>query len=149
MKNDIPNIPNCLHISDPNLLWYEFHHMVINFITIFPWYFEINLCQLLLEDFFCSTQKMHVSEYVCKICLREEGILLKCRKAFEIFLAECNSSKNTGLPQFFFIGFWQLYFNSLLWNVVKWPNTLLKSCSKCCKNFKVCLTIFQHCKVNG
>ena len=81
----------------------------MNFIIRFHWHFEINLCQLLLEDFFCSTQKMHVSEYVCKICLREQGILLKCRKAFEIFLAECNSSKNTGLPQFFFIGFWQLY----------------------------------------
>ena len=27
------------------------------FITRFPWHFEINLCQLLLEDFFCSAQK--------------------------------------------------------------------------------------------
>ena len=44
---------------------------------------------------------MHISEYVCKICLKELGILLKCRETFEKFLAACNSSKNTGLPQFF------------------------------------------------
>ena len=29
MKNDIPNIPSHLHISDPNFLQYEFHHIVI------------------------------------------------------------------------------------------------------------------------
>ena len=113
MKNDIPNIPNCLHTSDPNLLWYEFHHIVINFITIFPWHFEIDLCQLLLEDFFCSTQKMHISEYVCKTCLKELGILLKCRETFKKFLAACNSSKNTGLPQFFSMGFWQMYYKNI------------------------------------
>ena len=39
MKNDIyiPNIPTHLHISDPNLLQYEFHHIVIKF------YHEISL----------------------------------------------------------------------------------------------------------
>ena len=41
MKNDIPNIPSHLHISDPNFLQYEFHHIVIKFITRFPWYFKI------------------------------------------------------------------------------------------------------------
>ena len=51
--------------------------------------------------FFCSTQKMRISEYVCKTCLKEFGILLKCREIFEKFLAVCNCSKNTGLPQFF------------------------------------------------
>ena len=106
MKNDIPNISNYVHISDPNLLSYELHHIVINFITRFPWHFEINLCQLLLEDFFCSTQKkMHISETVCKICLKELGILLKCRETFQKFLAACNSSKNTALPQIFLTGF--------------------------------------------
>ena len=29
---------------------------------------------------FCSTQKIHVSEYVCKTCFKELGILLKCRE---------------------------------------------------------------------
>ena len=71
MKNDIPNIPNYLHLSDPNILQYEFNHMVINFITRFPWYFEINLWQLLLQDFFPSRQKRHISEYFCKISLKE------------------------------------------------------------------------------
>ena len=113
MKNDIPNIPDYCHISNPNLLKYEFDHIVINFITRFPWRFEINHCQLLLEEFFCGKQKMHVSEYVCKNWLKELEILLKCRKMFEKVLAACNSFKITGLPQFFFKEFWQLYFKNI------------------------------------
>ena len=101
MKNDIPNIPNYLLISDANLLQYEFHHIVINFTTRFPWHFEINLRWLLLEDFFCGTQKMHISEYICKTCLKELGILLKCRETFEKFIVAWNSAKNTGFPHFF------------------------------------------------
>ena len=62
---------------------------------------------------FCSTQKMHFSGYVCKICHKELGILWKCRETFEKFLAACNSSKNTGLPQFFFEVFWQMYFKNI------------------------------------
>ena len=112
MKNAIPNIPNYLHISDPNLQWYEFRHIVINFIPIFPWHSEINICGLLLEDFFVAHKKFHVSECVCKICHKELGILLKCRKIFEKFLAACRSCKNTGLPQFFFTGLWQLDFKN-------------------------------------
>ena len=41
------------------------------------------------------------------------GVLLKCRKTFKKFLAACNSSKKTGLPQFFFKGFWQLHFKNI------------------------------------
>ena len=52
------------------------------------------------KTIFCSTQKMHISEYVCKKCLKELEILLKFRETFEKFLGACNSSKNTGLPQF-------------------------------------------------
>ena len=40
MKYDIPNIPKYLHISDPNLLYYKFHHIVFNLMTQFPWSFE-------------------------------------------------------------------------------------------------------------
>ena len=36
------------------------------------------------------------------------------------------------------------YFNHLKHNVPKWSDTLQKSCSKCCKIFKVCLTILAH-----
>ena len=50
---------------------------------------------------FCGTQKMHICEYICKTCLKEIGILLKCRETFEKFIAAWNSSKNTDLPQFF------------------------------------------------
>ena len=42
-----------------------------------------------------------------------------------------------------------LEFNPLLRNVVKWSATHLKSCSKCLKIFKVCLTILRHCEVKG
>ena len=96
-----PDIPNYLHISDPNLLKYEFYH-ISNFITRFPWHFEINLYWLLLEDSFLQlTKKMHISEYVCKTCLKELGSLLKCWETFENFIAACNSSKNARLPRFF------------------------------------------------
>ena len=37
------------------------------------------------RTFFCSTQKMHISEYVCKTCLKELGTFLKCREFFERF----------------------------------------------------------------
>ena len=62
---------------------------------------------------FFSTQKMHISEYVCKTCLKELGILLKCRETFEKFLAAGNFFENIGLSQFFFKGFWQLYFKNI------------------------------------
>ena len=65
------------------------------------------------ELFFLAHKKMHVSEYVCKTCLKELGILLKGRETFEKFLAACNSSNNTGLPQFFFTSFYQLYFKNI------------------------------------
>ena len=34
--------------------------------------------------------------------------------------------------------------NSLIRNVVKWSDTLLKSCSSCCKIFRVCRTTLWH-----
>ena len=43
----------------------------------------------------------------------------------------------------------RVFLNPLLRNVVKWSDTLSKSCSKCCKIFKVCLTILRHCEVNS
>ena len=104
--------------SYPTQIYYK-----MNFITsssILPHDFDINLrwqlledflykkciflnisVKLVLEGFFCGTQKMHFSEYICKTCLKELGILLKCRETFEKFIAAWNSSKNTGLPQFF------------------------------------------------
>ena len=39
--------------------------------------------------------------------------------------------------------------NCLMHNVQKWSDTLSKSCSKCCKNFKVCLTILGHYPLKG
>ena len=90
----------------PSYFWAKFaiirsYHNVVNCIARFSWPFEISLWQPLLEDFFCSTQKMHIFKYVCKICLKELRILLKCRETFEKFLPTCNSSKNNGRPHFF------------------------------------------------
>ena len=41
------------------------------------------------------------------------------------------------------------YINLLLRIVVKWSDTLSKSCSICCRIFKVCLTILRYCEVKG
>ena len=35
------------------------------------------------------------------MCLKELGILLKCRETFEKFFAACNSSKNTRYAEFY------------------------------------------------
>ena len=94
MKNDITNIPIHIHISDSNLLQYEFHHIAIKFYyKIFPWDFKINLRQLLLED-----------------------------KNLKNFLQPENSSENSGLQQFFSKFFWQLYFNQFSNKNQKVPN---------------------------
>ena len=83
MKNDIPNIPIHIHISDSNLLQYEFHHIAIKFYyKISPWDFKINLRQLLLED-----------------------------QNLKNFLQPENSSENSALQKIFSKFFWQLYFN--------------------------------------
>ena len=102
MKNDVSNIPSHLHISDPNLLQYKFHHIVIKFYHQISLELEDQSLRTAFGGQFFSTQKMYISEYACRTCLKELGILLKCRKVFEKFLAACNSSKNAGLPQVFF-----------------------------------------------
>ena len=42
-----------------------------------------------------------------------------------------------------------LHSNSLMHNVPKWSDILLKSYSKCCKIFKVCLAILRHYALKG
>ena len=42
-----------------------------------------------------------------------------------------------------------LSINHVKHNVSKWSDTLQKSCSKCCKIFKVCLTILGHYAIKG
>ena len=84
-----------------------------NFITRFLWYFKINLHRLHLEDNFLAHKKMHISEYACITCIKKLEILLKCRETFEKFLTACQLFQNTGLPQFFFKDFWQLYLNNI------------------------------------
>ena len=74
-----------------------------NFILRFPWHFEISLRRLLQEDYFLQHAEMDISEFA----------YLECGEAFEKFLATCSSSKNTGLPQFFFKVFWQLRFKNI------------------------------------
>ena len=64
--------------------------------------------------FFVAHKKIHISEYVWKTCLKELEIFLKCWETFEKFLATYKSSKNTGLPQFFSIGFSQMYFKNII-----------------------------------
>ena len=51
--------------------------------------------------FFVAHKKMHISEYVCKTCLKELGILLKCSETFEKFLTSCNFLKILVFQNFF------------------------------------------------
>ena len=88
----------------------------MNFITSssilsqdFPGTLRSIFADCIWRTFLCYT-KMRISEYVYKTCLKELGILLKCREGFEKSFAACNSSKNTG---FFFKSFWQLYFKNI------------------------------------
>ena len=53
------------------------------------------------------------------------------------------TSSNCHVRSFFWL------FNPLMHNVPKWSDTLQKSCSKCCKLFKVCLTILGHYALKG
>ena len=55
---------------------------------------------------------MSASEYLCKTCLKELGILLKWRKTLEKFLAPYASSKNASLPRYFSKFSNVLYFNN-------------------------------------
>ena len=56
---------------------------------------------------------MHISEYICKTCLKELGILLKCRETFEKFLAACQLFWKYWSSKFFSIISWQLYFKNI------------------------------------
>ena len=95
-----------------------------NFITRFPWYFKAVFADSFWRTFF-GTQKMHISEYACKTCLKKLGVLLKSRATFEKFLAACQLFLNTGLPQFFSKFFWQLLFKNV--NIL----TKTKKCLLC------------------
>ena len=66
----------------------------------FPGTLRLIFADCFWRTFFCGTQKMHICECICKTCLKELGILLKCREAFEKFIAACNSSETTGLSSF-------------------------------------------------
>ena len=43
----------------------------------------------------------------------------------------------------------EMFLNTSVHNVPKWLNTLQKSCNKCCKIFKVYLTILGSCTLKG
>ena len=105
--------PNISHHSNlyPKLSSYFWQKFTIVWISSHRHQFHHKICPGTLRSifvdcfwrtfFFAAHKKMHISEYVCKTCLKELGILLKCREIFEKFLAACNCSKNTGFPQFF------------------------------------------------
>ena len=39
--------------------------------------------------------------------------------------------------------------NTLMYNVLKWSDKLEKSCPKCCKIFKVCMTMLGYYALKG
>ena len=97
MKNDIPNISSPLQVAQ---IYYNMNFIASS--SRFPWHFESNFNDCFWRTIFYSTQKMHVSECVCKTCLKELGIFLKCQVTLQSIFASCNFSQNGGLPQVFF-----------------------------------------------
>ena len=87
----------------PTQIYYNMNFITLSSISSqdFPGTLRSIFAKCFCNNFCCSTQKMHISEYVCQTCLKELGILLKCRETLEKFLAACKSSKNTGPLQFF------------------------------------------------
>ena len=92
-------------ISEITFIFLTQIYYKINFITsssissyVFLGTLRSTFADCFWRNFFCNTQ-MCISAYICKICFKELGILLKCRETFEKCIAACNSSKNIGLPQ--------------------------------------------------
>ena len=73
-----------------------------NFVSNFPGPLRSIFINCFWKTIFWRAEKIRVTEYVCKTCLKELGILLKFRGTFEKLLAACNSSQNAGIPQFYF-----------------------------------------------
>ena len=91
------------------IIWISSHRHQISF-QDFPGTLRSIFVDCFWRTIVWSTQKMHISEYVCKTCIKELGILL----TFEKIFAAANSSENTGLPRFFFLKVsWQLYFKNI------------------------------------
>ena len=88
---------------------------------------------------------------VFKSCL--SCILLNAKVKICLILRGCRDF--TYLEERTNMIFWQkdysklFDFNPLMRNAPKWSDTFLKSYSKCCRIFKVCLTILGHYALKG
>ena len=89
-----------------------------------------------------TTITKHVRIYECT---RGE----KWNRCFEWFPGFLNLVTTNSLDKFIFPFRAFSSINSLMYNIPKWSDTLWKSCSKCCKIFKVCLTILEHYALKG
>ena len=112
MQNDVPNIPIHLHISAQIYYNMNFITSSSNFSTRLPWVFEINLHRLLLKDYCFSTQKMHVSEYVCKTCLKIRHFVKIAGKPLENFLQTATLLRILAFTNQFLTFFDILYFKN-------------------------------------
>ena len=106
MKNDIPNIPSHLHISDSNLLQYEFHHIAIKFYCKISLVLHINFRRLLLEDSFLPHKKCIFLNMPAKLVLRIRNFV-KMQRSLPTLL------KILVFHNFFSKLFWQLCFKNI------------------------------------
>ena len=113
MKIDIPNTPNTFLFLTQ--IYYNMNFIPSSSVLPqdFPGTLRLIFADCFWRTFFVVHKKRHISEYICKTCSKGLGILLKCKETFEKFIEAWNSSKSTGLPQFFFKGFWQLYLKNI------------------------------------
>ena len=88
MKNDIPNILFLAQIyymkfiTSPSIPSEDFPATLRSIFADYSW-----------RTFLVVYKKIHISEYVSKTCLKELGILLKCRETFENLFAAATLRK--------------------------------------------------------
>ena len=86
----------------------------------FPGTLRLIFADCFWRTFFCGTQKMHICEYICKTCLKELGILLKCRLIFEKFIAA-----------YYLLQLLQLQFIATILKILVFHNFFSKIFGKC------------------
>ena len=96
MKNDIPNILFLAQIyymkfiTSPSIPSEDFPATLRSIFADYSW-----------RTFLVVYKKIYISEYVSKTCLKELGILLKCRKTFENLFAAATLLKILVFKKFF------------------------------------------------
>ena len=95
--------------------YYNMNFMTLspNFITIFPWYFKINLDRLLLEDNFLAHKKCIFLNMPAKLVLKNENFVKMQGNLWKISCSLPTLLKMLVFHNFFSKFFWQLCFKNI------------------------------------